>query len=289
MAPVETAVILAAGLGTRMLPASKAIPKEMLPLADRPIAQYAVEEAVAAGVRHVVFVISEGKEAIREHFTEPSPVTMALAARGRHELARTCAEPAELAEFSFVYQREIRGIADALYQAKDLVRGDAMVVFYPDDVILGESCARELVEAYARSGGTVIAVEEVAAEEVSNYGIVDPVGDGDPIPLRGVIEKPSLGEAPSRLGIVGRLVLPTSIFNHIEHLTPGRGGELQLTDAIAMQIAAREPVSAQRFSGMRFDTGRPPGYVAANAAAALARPDLRDATLAMFDRLTGGE
>jgi len=274
-------------MGTRMLPASKAIPKEMLPLADRPILQYAVEEAVAAGVRHVVFVISEGKESIREHFTEPSPATTTLMARGRTDLARTCAEPAELAEFSFAYQSEPRGIADALACARDLVRGEAMLVFYPDDVILGQSCAAELVAAYERRAGTVIAVEEVAAEEVSNYGIVDPAGTGDPIPLRGVVEKPDLAQAPSRLAIVGRLLLPTSIFHHIEMLQPGRGGELQLTDAIQRQIDAGEPVSAARFSGLRFDTGRPPGFVAANAAAALMRPDLREATLAMFNRLTG--
>lgn len=271
-----------------MLPASKAIPKEMLPLADRPILQYAVEEAVAAGIQHIVMVISDGKESIREHFTEPSPAGTALAARGRLELAKLCAEPAELAEFAFVYQNEMRGIADALYQAKDLVRGDAVAVFYPDDVILGESCMGELIAAYERRPGTIIAVEEVPAEDVSNYGIVEPAGEGDPIPLRSVVEKPSIDEAPSRLAIVGRLVVPISIFGHIELLKPGRGGELQLTDAIGMQISAGEPVSAQNFSGLRFDTGRPAGYVAANAAAALARPDLREATLAMFNRLTGG-
>jgi UTP--glucose-1-phosphate uridylyltransferase len=272
-----------------MLPASKAVPKELLPLADKPILQYAVEEAVAAGVRHIVFVISEGKEAIREHFTEPSPTTTALRRQGRTALADVSASPAELAEVEFAYQYEARGIAHALQQAEDLVRGEAIAVFYPDDVILGErSCLGELIEAYERRPGTVLAVQEVAASEVSNYGIVDPAGEGDPVPLKGVVEKPRQEDAPSRLAIVGRLVLPRSIFGHIANLKPGAGGELQLTDAVEMQIAAGEPVSAAQFSGMRFDTGRPPGYVAANVAAALIREDLRDPTLELFDRLTRG-
>lgn len=262
-----------------MLPASKAVPKEMLPLADRPILQYAVEEAAAAGITHIVIVLSDGKDAIRAHFSEPSATTTELRKQGRDALADVSAGPAELATIEFAYQHEPLGIAHALKQAQPLVRGDAIVVFYPDDVILGDApVAGQLVDAYARRPGTVLAVEEVPETEVSNYGIVEPAGEGDPIPVASVVEKPAVDEAPSRLGIVGRLLVPVGIFEHIDGLKPGKGGELQLTDAVASQIAAGEPVSALPFSGARYDTGRPPGYIAANVAAALRRDDLCDQT-----------
>ncbi len=285
MSAVGTAVILAGGLGTRMLPASKAIPKEMLPLADRPILQYAVEEAAASRVDHVVIVISEGKETVREHFTEPAPTTETLRAQGRTEFAETSAAPSQLATVEFAYQLEPKGIAHALQQAQPLVRGEAMAVVYPDDVIFGKApVIGQLAAAYERRPGTILAVEDVPDSEVSSYGIVDPAGEGDPIPVRAVVEKPSPEEAPSRLGIVGRLIVPVSIFEHIAQLTPGKGGELQLTDAVARQLSAGEPVSAVRFTGARYDTGRPPGYIAANVAAAMQRPDLADSTRALVQQ-----
>lgn len=289
MADVGSAVILAGGLGTRMLPASKAVPKELLPLVDRPILQYAVEEAVHSGVEHIVIVISEGKEAIREHFTEPAFTTETLQQQGRTELAELSASAARLATFDFAYQNEPLGIAHALKQARDLVRGDAMAVFYPDDVILGDTpCARQLIDAYEARPGTVLAVEEVPESQVSNYGIVDPAGEGEPVPVKGVVEKPSIEEAPSRLAIVGRLIVPVSIFEHIDRLQPGKGGELQLTDAVAMQIAAGESVSAQPFTGDRHDTGRPPGYVQANVAAALRREEFAEQVESGLRRMLKG-
>ena len=279
MGAVSTAVILAGGLGTRMLPASKAVPKELLPLADRPIVQYTVEEAAASGVDHVVLVISPAKDAIREHFTEPSTTTQALEEQGRSEMAARSAAPARLATFDFAYQDKAEGIAHALKQARQFVRGDAFAVCYPDDVIFGDPpVLAQLIDAYQRRRGTVLAVQEVPEAEVSSYGIIEPAGDGDPIPVRSVVEKPAPEDAPSRLGIVGRLILPASIFGHIDRLERGTGGEFQLTDAIAKQLANGETVSAVRFTGDRFDTGRPPGYVAANVAAALRRDDLRKPT-----------
>lgn len=289
MSRVETAVILAGGLGTRMLPATKSVPKELLPLADRPIIQYAIEECAASGIGHVVIVISEGKESIREHFAPGGYAASSLREQGRDELADLCDAAGNLAEVEFAYQHEAKGIAHALKQAQPLIRGEALAVFYPDDVILGdEPCIGQLADAYERRPGTVLAVEEVPTEEVSNYGIVAPSGEGDPIPLRGVVEKPPRDEAPSRLAIVGRLVLPKTIFGHIDNLQPGKGGELQLTDAIALQLAAGEPVSAYRFRGERHDTGRPPGYIAANVAAALRNPAYRDRTLELLGPLVEG-
>jgi UTP--glucose-1-phosphate uridylyltransferase len=280
MAIVGSTVILAGGLGTRMLPASKAVPKELLPLADRPIIQYAVEESAASGVSHVVIVTSEGKDAIRQHFGEPHWVTESLERQGRDDLAGISASPARIATVEFATQHEPKGIAHALKQAQELVRGDAMIVVYPDDVIFGEPpVMAQLIEAYKRRPGTVLAVQEVPESEVSNYGLIAPSGDGDPIPVRRVVEKPAREDAPSRLAIVGRLVVPSSIFGYIDRLKPGKGGELQLTDAIGLQLEAGEPVSAVQFRGERFDTGRPPGYVAANVAAALRRDEYREQTI----------
>ncbi len=271
-----------------MLPATKSVPKELLPLADRPIIQYAVEECAASGIGHVVVVISEGKEAIREHFAEGGFAATSLREKGRDDFADICDSPAKLARIDFAYQHEAKGIAHALKQAQPFIKGEALAVFYPDDVILGdEPCIGQLANAYERRPGTILAVEEVPEAEVSNYGVVDPSGDGDPIPLKGVVEKPPREEAPSRLAIVGRLVLPSTIFGHIDNLQPGAGGEYQLTDAIALQLAAGEPVSAYRFRGERHDTGRPPGYVAANLAAALRNQDYRERTIELAKPLLG--
>lgn len=272
---VTTAVILAAGLGTRMLPATKAVPKEMLPVVDRPLVDYCVDEAVAAGISRIVFVIAEGKESILEHFRAGARVETALRETGNQALADSLAAIAAKAEFHAVYQPKQLGIAHAVACAREYIEGEPFALLFPDDVILGErSCTAQLVEAYERTGGTVIAVEQVADADVPQYGIVDPVDDANPARLRRVVEKPRLEEAPSRLGIVGRYVLGASILRHIDETPPGRNGERQITDAIARQIAAGEPVSALRFEGRRYDTGRPLGYIVANVAAAMRRPEL---------------
>jgi len=273
--PVTTAVILAAGLGTRMLPATKAVPKEMLPLVDRPLVDWCVDEAVAAGITRIVFVIAEGKESILEHFRAGARVETALRETGNQALADSLAAIAAKAEFHAVYQPKQLGIAHAVACAREFIEGRPFALLFPDDVILGrQSCTAQLVAAYEATGGTVIAVEQVADADVPQYGIVDPEGDGNPVRLRRVVEKPRLEEAPSRLGIVGRYVLSETILAHIDATPPGKNGELQITDAIARQIAASEPVSALRFEGRRYDTGRPLGYIVANVAAALARPEL---------------
>jgi len=275
MQSVTTAVVLAAGLGTRMLPATKAIPKEMLPIVDRPLIQYCVEEALDAGITSVVFVIANGKESILEHFRAGARVETAIRETGNQALADSLAEIAHRATFRAVYQDRQLGIAHAVNCAREFVEGRPFALMFPDDVILGDrSCVAQLAEAYAATGGSVIAVEEVADADVPQYGIVDPVGPGNPAGLRGVVEKPALADAPSRLGIVGRYVLSETIFDHIDRIPPGKNGELQITDALASQIAAGEPVSAYQFEGRRYDTGRPLGYIVANVAAALRREDL---------------
>ncbi len=287
---VTTAVILAAGLGTRMLPATKAVPKEMLPVVDRPLIDYCVDEAVAAGISRIVFVIAEGKESILEHFRAGARVETALRETGNQALADSLAAIAAKAEFHAVYQPKQLGIAHAVACARAYIEGEPFALLFPDDVILGErSCTAQLVEAYEQTGGTVIAVEQVADADVPQYGIVDPVDDANPARLRRVVEKPRLEDAPSRLGIVGRYVLGASILRHIDETPPGKNGERQITDAIARQIAAGEPVSALRFEGRRYDTGRPLGYIVANVAAAMRRPELASGLRERLAPLLEGE
>lgn len=289
MQRVTTAVVLAAGLGTRMLPATKAIPKEMLPIVDRPLIQYCVEEALDAGITSVVFVIANGKESILEHFQAGARVETAIRETGNQALADSLAEIAHRATFNAVYQDRQLGIAHAVNCARKFVEGKPFALMFPDDVILGQrSCVAQLAEAYAATGGSVIAVEGVTDADVPQYGIVDPVEPGNPARLRGVVEKPALGDAPSRLGIVGRYVLSETIFEHIDRIPPGKNGELQITDALARQIAAGEPVSAYQFDGRRYDTGRPLGYIVANVAAALQRDDLAEPLSVRISTLLAG-
>lgn len=277
MSPVRRAVILAAGLGTRMLPATKAVPKEMLPIVDKPALQYAVEEAVAGGIREIIFVVAEGKAAVREHFSAGGRTEALVAARGDADLDALVRGPAELARFHYVQQEEPLGPGDAVLCARELLEGDPFVLMFPDDLILGRSCVAEIVEAHERTGASIVAVERVSPAEVSQYGIVDPAGPGDPIPLRGLVEKPSAADAPSDLGIVGRYVLTSSALERIAAAPTGKGGERYITEGLAAEIKAGQPVFAATFTGRRFDTGRPAGYLAASVAAALERPDLAGA------------
>ncbi len=282
MASVRRAVILAAGLGTRMLPATKSVAKEMLPIVDRPIIQYAVEEAAAAGIEEIVMVLAPDRGAIREHFGGGSRTEAIARARGNAALIERVVAPERLATFTFVEQREPLGTGHAVQQAQPHLQGEPFALLFPDDIILGAApCTAQLVAAYEGYGAAaVIAVQQVAAAQIPQYGIVDPEGPGNPARLRGVVEKPAADEAPSDLGVVGRYVFGPSIFDQIDKLEPGAGGELQLTDAIAGQVAAGEPVYACRFEGRRYDAGRPAGAIAAAVAAALDRAEIRADLLA---------
>ncbi len=282
MEPVRRAVILAAGLGTRMAPATKAVPKEMLALVDRPVIQYAVEEAAAAGIGEIIFVTGPDRQAVRQHFGGDTRLERHARAAGDRELLRRVTASEGVADFRFVEQEEPLGTGDAVLRAEEHVGGEPFALLFPDDVILGaESCTAQLTRARAcGGGGSVVAVRRVARDELSRYGVVDPEGSGDPVRLRGIVEKPSPEDAPSDLGVVGRYVLEPSIFDHLRAIAPGAGGELQFTDALARQIAAGTPVRACRFAGRRYDTGRPAGLVAAAVDAALSREDTRAAALA---------
>lgn len=275
MPQITKAVILAAGLGTRMLPATKSVPKEMLPVVDKPLVQYAVEEAVAAGITEIVFVIADGKEAIADHFGHGGRTERMLERDSRADLLATVRAPADLANFHYRRQPEPLGIAHALACARDLLEGEPFVLIFPDDLLLAKvPVVGQMVNVCGPGDSSIIAVQQVADAEVHQYGIVDPEGAGNPARLRGIIEKPSLADAPSRLRVVGRYILGPTIFSHIDRIPPGKNGELQLTDALASQIAAGERVSAFEYEGTCYDTGRPLGLIAASIGAAMASAEL---------------
>jgi UTP--glucose-1-phosphate uridylyltransferase len=273
--PVRKAVILAAGFGTRMLPATKAQPKEALPLVDKPIIQYAVEEAVAAGIDQVVIVTSIGKRAVEDHFDRSLELELALEAKGDTDRLAEIRRISTLADIVYVRQLEQLGIGHAVLQVRNVVGREPFVLFLPDDVIVADvPGARQLVEVFEAQGGSVLAVEEVAPEEIPNYGIVDgePAGEGI-WRVRGLVEKPSAADAPSNLGVVGRYVLTPEIFEALDETPPGKNGELQITDGLA-NLLRHQPMFAYRFQGRRYDTGRPLGLIKASIDLALQREDL---------------
>ncbi len=272
---VHKAVILAAGYGTRLLPATKAQPKETLPLVDTPIIQYTVEEAAASGLDEVIIVTSRGKRAVEDHFDRSIEIEQALESKGNVEGATALRRISELANIVYVRQQEQKGIGDAVLTVRRLVGDEPFVLFFPDDVIVGEQpAARQLIDTFEAHGGSVIAVQEVPDSEIESYGIVDGDAVADRVvQVRGLVEKPKLAEAPSNLAIVGRYVLTPEIFAVIERTPPGKGGEIQITDALAL-LLQEQPMFALQFEGTRYDTGRPLGLLTASIDLALQRPDL---------------
>jgi len=272
---VRKAVVLAAGYGTRLLPATKAQPKEALPLVDKPIIQYTVEEAAASGLTQVIIVTAAGKRAIEDHFDRSLELEQALLAKGEHARLEEVRRISDLADIVYVRQKEQRGIGDAVLTARGVIGDEPFVLFFPDDVILGDvPAARQLIDIYDAQGGPVLAVEEVPAKEVESYGIVDGEAIGEGLyRVRALVEKPKPAEAPSSLAIVGRYVLTPDIFDVLTETTPGKGGEIQITDGLSL-LLARRAMFAYRFQGKRFDTGRPLGLLKASIEVALARPDV---------------
>lgn len=282
MLKVRKAVIPAAGLGTRFLPATKAQPKEMLPLVDKPIIQYVVEEAVASGIEDILIITGRGKRAIEDHFDRSIELEHALERGNRDELLASLRDIAHLAQIHFIRQKEPRGLGHAVYQARWHVGDEPFAVLLGDEVFDGaETCLAQLLREHARVGGTVVAVREVPAEEVHRYGIVrlrHPAGvaAGAAFPVADLVEKPARRDAPSRLAVVGRYVIDPEVFEILEHLPPGVNGEIQLTDALRL-LAARGGVHAMTVAGRRYDVGDKLGFLQATVEMALARPDLSPA------------
>jgi UTP--glucose-1-phosphate uridylyltransferase len=275
---VRKAVFPAAGWGTRFLPATKAQPKEMLPLVDKPVIQYAVEEAVAAGIEQVIIVTSSQKRAIEDHFDTNYELDHLLEERGEIELLRQMRHISDLAQIAYVRQKEQLGLGHAVLMAKELVGHEPFAVILSDDVVVGERpCIGQLVHVYAQTNSSVVAVMEVPHAETSRYGVIGGQrvdgGDGRLWKIDRVVEKPAPGDAPSNLAIVGRYVLTPKIFDKLEQTTRGAGGEIQLTDAI-QALMEEQAVYGYEFEGTRYDAGTTMGWLKASVELALARPDL---------------
>ncbi len=275
---VRKAVFPAAGWGTRFLPATKAQPKEMLPLVDRPVIQYAVEEAVAAGIEQVIIVTSSQKRAIEDHFDLNYELEHLLEERGEIERLRQIRQISDLAQIAYVRQKEQLGLGHAVLMAKELVGHEPFAVILSDDVVVGQRpCIGQLIHAYHQTHGSIVAVTDVPPEETGRYGVIGGTqvdGHGGRLwRVDQVVEKPAPGEAPSNMAIIGRYVLTPKIFDKLEQTHRGAGGEIQLTDAIEA-LMEEQPVHGYAFEGTRYDAGTPMGWLKASVELTLARPDL---------------
>jgi UTP--glucose-1-phosphate uridylyltransferase len=285
--PVRKAVFPVGGMGTRFLPATKSMPKEMLPVVDKPLIQYAVEEAQAAGIEEFIFVTGRGKAAIEDHFDHSYELQDLLASRQRTDLLRaisTWVPPA--GQVAYTRQQEPLGLGHAVWCARHLVGNEPFAVLLADDLILSKTpCLKQMVDHYAKVGGNMIAAMEVPLEHAKRYGIIAPgTDDGRLAEVKGLVEKPQPAKAPSRLAVIGRYILQPEVFDQLDRQDRGAGGEVQLTDALARMIGSA-PFFGLRFEGERFDCGDKVGFLQANVAFALARDDMRDEVRAYISHL----
>jgi len=279
-AKVRKAVFPAAGLGTRFLPATKAQPKEMLPIVDKPIIQYGVEEAIRSGIENIIIVTGRGKSAIEDHFDVSFELEHLLESRGKKELLAIVRSISDMFNVSYVRQKEALGLGHAVLRTRELVGDEPFAVVLADDVIEAEvPCLKQLLDVYGFFGAPVLAVMEVPRDRISSYGAIDaePVshnGSKDQVyRIRNLVEKPKMEDAPSNLAIIGRYVLTPEIFESLEAIDPGSGGEIQLTDALR-HLLHRRPIYAVRFDGTRYDAGDKLGFLKATVEFALRRDDL---------------
>jgi UTP--glucose-1-phosphate uridylyltransferase len=275
---IRKAVFPVAGLGTRFLPATKAVPKEMLPIVDRPLIQYAVEEALAAGIEDIIFVTGRGKSAIEDHFDHAIELEEVLRARDKTaELAAALGPVLAPGRIAYTRQQQALGLGHAVWCARELVGDEPFAVVLADDLVLAETpCLQQMIDVHQNTGGSVVAVMDVPREHTNRYGILE-IGrdDGRLAEITGLVEKPDPKDAPSTLSIIGRYILLPEIFAELDRHEAGAGGEIQLTDAMARMIGGA-PFDGLRFDGRRFDCGDKAGYLEANIAFALARDDLAD-------------
>jgi UTP--glucose-1-phosphate uridylyltransferase len=288
MKPVRKAIFPVAGFGTRFLPATKAVPKEMLPVVDRPLIQYAVDEAIAAGIEQMIFVTGRNKYAIEDYFDSAYEIESDLAAKNKtsvlDKLQATRLSPGQAA---FVRQQQMLGLGHAVACARDLVGDEPFAVLLPDELLWNPAspCLKQMMGTYGAKGGNVVAVLEVPEDQTHKYGIVDPgAAEGAVTEIRKMVEKPEAGTAPSRLAIVGRYILQPEIFALLDMGERGAGGEIQLTDAMAKLIGS-QAFHALTFDGERHDCGDNAGFIQANIALALERPEIADSVRAFIRTL----
>ncbi|GMG83394.1 UTP--glucose-1-phosphate uridylyltransferase GalU [Paralimibaculum aggregatum] len=288
-APITKAVFPVAGLGTRFLPATKAMPKEMLPLVDRPLIQYAIDEARAAGITEFIFVTARGKSALEDYFDAAPTLERELREKGKDDLlAEVDKATMPSGAIAYIRQQEALGLGHAVWCARRLIGDEPFAVILPDDVIAGDRpCLQQMVEAY--EGGCMVAAMDVAPAETRSYGVLDIAeDDGARVRARGMVEKPAPEAAPSRTAVIGRYILTPQVMESLSARKRGAGGEIQLTDAIAEQVDVGPGVFGYRFAGERFDCGSKAGYLRATVAFALAREDLRDAFGAYVQEVAAG-
>ena len=287
---VTKAIFPVAGLGTRFLPATKSVPKEIMTLVDRPLIQYAIDEARAAGIKEFIFVTSRGKSALEDYFDHAPDLESSLRKAGKTELLDILKKTSmDSGAIAYIRQHKALGLGHAVWCARRLVGNEPFAVILPDDVIAAEKpCLQQMVEAYAETGGSMVATMEVAPEKTSSYGVLGISGENGPVVnVRGMVEKPPAGQAPSNLAVIGRYILAPKIMQNLNQIDKGAGGELQLTDAIAKELTEGRDVFGYRFQGQRFDCGSKAGYLQAMVSFALARDDLRDEFSAYLQEIVG--
>lgn len=280
MTRIKKAVIPAAGFGTRFLPATKATPKEMLPIVDKPTIQYIVEEALASGIEEILIISGHAKRAIEDHFDSAPVLERELEEKGKDDLLAIIRETADI-NVHYIRQKKMRGLGDAILCAKSFMAGEPFAVLLGDDVVYADAtkgqqpALRQLIDIYDTYGGSVLGCQQVVPEKVSSYGIVagKEIAGSKLLKVSDMIEKPELSEAPSNIAVLGRYIISPTIFELLEHTAPGKGGEVQLTDALK-QLALVEPVWAYCFEGKRYDVGDKLGFLKATVEFALRRPDL---------------
>lgn len=276
---VTKAIFPVAGMGTRFLPATKSVPKEIMTLVDRPLVQYAIDEARAAGIKEFIFVTSRGKNALEDYFDEAPQLEQALRKSGKEDLLEVLRNTnMESGAIAYIRQHKALGLGHAVWCARRLIANEPFAVMLPDDVIAAEKpCLQQMVEAYEETGGNMVAAMEVPDDKISSYGVLDVKEDmGAMVSTKGMVEKPKAEEAPSNLAVIGRYILTPKVLQKLNQKKTGAGGEIQLTDAIDQVRDEGEEVYGYRFRGQRFDCGSKAGFLQATVAFALERPDLRE-------------
>ena len=285
MKPIKKAVFPVAGMGTRFLPATKVMPKELFPIVDRPLLQYAVDEALEAGIEQMIFVNGRGKGMIEDHFDMAFELerNMADRSKDRSVLEGTRLRPGDCV---FIRQQEPLGLGHAIWCARDIIGDEPFAIFLPDEFMVGSpGCMTQMVSAYDRLGGNIVCALEIPIEDTPSYGVIDPgYRDGPITEVKGLVEKPAAGSAPSNLILPGRYILQPEVMRILETQEAGAGGEIQLTDAMA-QMIGKQPFHGVTFDGKRYDCGSKQGYVEANLAMALAHPDIGSDIRAMAEKL----
>ena len=284
---IKKAIIPAAGLGTRFLPATKAQPKEMLPIVDKPTIQYIIEEAVASEIEEILIITGRNKKCIEDHFDKSVELELELEKSGKQEMLKLVREISDMVDIHYIRQKEPRGFGHAISCAKTFVGNEPFAVLLGDDLVYNDEkpCLKQLIDCYNEYGTSILGVQTVDAKDVSKYGIIKGIPiEGRVYKVRGLIEKPAVEEAPSNIAILGRYIITPQIFKILEETKPGRGGEIQLTDALS-KLIYEEAIYAYNFEGTRYDVGDKLGFLKATVEYALRREDLRDGFIEYLNTL----